>query len=312
MVLIIGHRGASGHRPEHTRASYRLALELGAGAIEPDLVPSLDGVLVVRHEPEMSGTTDVAERPEFADRHRTVVIDGVSYAGWFTIDFTWDELATLRARERLPQLRPESAAHDDEEGLLRFRDVLDLLPPDVVLVVELKHPAIFGTIGFDMAGMLIAELGGRVPADRLVVECFELPVLEELHGRGLGATYVYLSESPVDLGALPASIDGVSYDKGLLLAQGGARLVEDAHDAGLAVYAWTLRPENTFLEPRFRRGDDPAARGDWEGEYAAIFAAGVDGVFADHPDLAISIAPEPTGAGVQYPRVPRSAPGNGE
>ncbi|HWL01174.1 MAG TPA: glycerophosphodiester phosphodiesterase family protein [Microbacteriaceae bacterium] len=285
MVLIIGHRGASGYRPEHTRSAYRLAIELGAGAVEPDLVPTLDGVLVVRHEPEMSGTTDVADRPEFADRHRTVVIDGATYAGWFTIDFTWDELATLRARERLPTLRPESAAHDDEEGLLRFRDVLELLPPDVVLVVELKHPAIFGAIGFDMAGMLIAELGDRVPADRLVVECFELPVLEELHRRGLRATYVYLSESPVELGTLPSAIDGVSYDKELLLAPGGAQLVEDAHEAGLAVYVWTLRPENAFLEAEYRSGDDPAAHGDWRREYAAILATGVDGVFADHPDL---------------------------
>lgn len=288
MVLIIGHRGASGYRPEHTRSAYRLAIELGAGALEPDLVPTLDGVLVVRHEPEISGTTDVADRPEFADRHRSVVIEGVTYSGWFTIDFTWDELATLRARERLPQLRPESAEHDGEEGLLRFRDLLDLLPPDVVLVVELKHPAIFAGIGFDMAGMLIAELGDRVPADRLVVECFELPVLVELHRRGLEATYVYLSESPVALTTLPESIDGVSYDKELLLAAGGARLVEDAHAAGLLVYAWTLRPENAFLEARFRSGGDPAARGDWRSEYAAIAATGVDGVFADHPDLAAS------------------------
>jgi len=286
MVLIIGHRGASGYRPEHTRSAYRLAIELGAGAVEPDLVPSLDGVLVVRHEPEISGTTDVADRPEFADRHRTVVIEGETYSGWFTIDFTWEELATLRARERLPQLRPESAAHDGEEGLLRFRDLLDLLPPDIVLVVEVKHPTIFGTIGFDMAGMLIAELADRVPAERLVVECFELPVLAELHRRGLAATYVFLSETPVDLGALPKSIDGVSYDKELILAPDGSRLVDAAHAAGLLVYAWTLRPENRFLDPRHRSGDDPAAHGDWRSEYAAIRATGVDGVFADHPDLA--------------------------
>lgn len=286
MVLIIGHRGASGYRPEHTRSAYRLALELGAGAIEPDVVPSLDGALVVRHDPEMSGTTDVADRPEFADRFRSVVIDGVRYSGWFTVDFTWDELATLRARERMPQLRPDSAAHDGEEPLLRLRDVVDLLPADRVLVVELKHPEIFSGIGFDMAGMLIAELDGRVPPERLVVECFDLAVLEDLRARGLGATYVYLSEAPVDIGTLPASIDGVSYDKELLLAPGGERLVADAHDAGLAVYAWTLRPENAFLDAPHRRGEDPGAHGDWLSEYRAVVATGVDGVFADHPDLA--------------------------
>lgn len=289
MVLVIAHRGASGYRPEHTRSAYRLALELGSGAVEPDLVPTLDGVLVVRHEPELSGTTDVALRPEFADRYRTVVIDGTTYAGWFAIDFTWAELSTLRARERLPALRPASAAHDGEEGILRLADLLDLLPDDVVLVAELKHPAIFATIGFDMAGMLIAELAGRVPADRLVVECFELPVLLELHARGLAATYVYLAESPIDLAELPEAIDGVSYDKALLLAPDGPQLVRDAHDAGLAVYAWTLRPENAFLAPEHRRGDDPAAWGDWRAEYLAVLATGVDGVFADHPDLVLEL-----------------------
>ena len=285
MVLIIGHRGASGYRPEHTAAAYRLALELGAGAVEPDLVPSLDGVLVVRHEPEISGTTDVADRPEFADRHRTVRIDGTEYAGWFTVDFTWAELATLRARERLPRWRPASAAHDGEEGVLRLADLLDLLPEDTVLVAELKHPSIFAQIGFDLPGMLMAELAGRVPAERLVVECFELPALVDLHERGLAATYAYLSEAPVPLDRLPEAIDVVSYDKALLLAEGGERLVRDAHDAGLGVYAWTLRPENGFLDPRHRVGGDEAAWGDWRAEYAAILATGVDGVFADHPDL---------------------------
>ncbi|MBO9578307.1 MAG: glycerophosphodiester phosphodiesterase [Microbacteriaceae bacterium] len=285
MVLLIGHRGASGHRPEHTAAAVRLAIELGADAIEPDLVPTRDGVLVVRHEPEISETTDVASHPEFADRHRTVVVDGESYSGWFTVDFTWAELATLRARERLPALRPESAAHDGEEGLLRLSDLLDLLPADKVLVAELKHPALFGALGYDLTGMFIAQLAGRVPAERLVVECFELPILAELRARGLAASYVYLSESIVDLASLPEGIDGVSYDKALLLADGGRELVTAAHDAGLAVYTWTLRPENAFLAARHRVGADPAAWGDWRAEYEELLGLGVDGVFADHPDL---------------------------
>ncbi len=310
MVLVIAHRGASGRRPEHTRSAYALALGQGAGALEPDLVPTKDGILVIRHEPEISGTTDVADHPEFADRRRTIRVPREAQpagdpigelTGWFTFDFTWDELATLRARERLPELRPESAAHDAEDGILRFTDLLELLErtdparrpdgaaPAPILVAELKHPSAFGLLGYDLAGMFLAELAGRVPAERLVVECFELPILVELHGRGLAASYVHLSESPVELGALPGSIDGVSYAKALLIAPGGEQLVRDAHDAGLAVYTWTLRPENAFLAERFRTGEDPAAWGDWRAEYAAILSTGVDGVFADHPDLVAEI-----------------------
>ena len=104
--LVIAHRGASGYRPEHTAAAYRLAIAQGADAVEPDLVSTGDGVLVMRHENEISGTTDVAEHPEFADRRTTKTIDGVDVTGWFTEDFTWSELATLRARERLRQRVP--------------------------------------------------------------------------------------------------------------------------------------------------------------------------------------------------------------
>ncbi len=286
MVLVIGHRGASGYRPEHTRSAYLEALLLGADAVEPDLVPTKDGVLVVRHEPEISGTTDIADHPEFADRYRTVTVYGEEYSGWFTVDFTWAELATLRARERLPELRPASAAFDGTEPMLRFSELLDLLDgTGKTLVAEIKHPGLFGTLGYDMAGLFLQELGDRVPTDRLVVECFELPVLIELRERGLAARYVYLSESPLDLAALPSGIDGVSYDKALLLAPAGAALVRAAHDAGLLAYTWTLRAENAFLDPRHRVGEDPAAWGDWRSEYAEVLATGVDGVFADQPDL---------------------------
>src|SRR5690554_494359 len=126
-TLVIAHRGASGHRPEHTRVAYELAIELGAGAIEPDIVPSRDGVLVLRHENEISGTTDVADRAEFADRRTTKEFLGQRITGWFTEDFTWAELCTLRARERLPQLRPGSAAFDDTEPILRLEDLLGIL-----------------------------------------------------------------------------------------------------------------------------------------------------------------------------------------
>src|SRR5215218_11346483 len=115
LPLVIGHRGASGYRPEHTLASYRLAIEMGADYIEPDLVSTKDHVLVARHENEISGTTDVADHPEFADRKTTKTIDGRPVTGWFTEDFTYKELRTLRAKERLPQVRPDNTAYDGQE-----------------------------------------------------------------------------------------------------------------------------------------------------------------------------------------------------
>src|SRR6185295_14365988 len=110
--IVIGHRGASGYRPEHTLASYQLAINLGADFIEPDLVSTRDGRLVARHENDISGTTDVASHPEFASRRATKVIDGVTITGWFTEDFTLAEIKTLRARERLGALRPQNATFD--------------------------------------------------------------------------------------------------------------------------------------------------------------------------------------------------------
>jgi glycerophosphoryl diester phosphodiesterase len=110
--LVIGHRGASGHRPEHTLASYELAARLGADFLEPDLVATADGVLVARHEPELSATTDIARRPEFAGRRTTRVVDGTSRTGWFVDDLTAAELHTLRAVERLPALRPGNTRYD--------------------------------------------------------------------------------------------------------------------------------------------------------------------------------------------------------
>src|SRR5690606_17725838 len=124
--LVIGHRGAPGYRPEHSRSSYELALAMGVDAVEPDVVATNDGVLVIRHENEISGTTSVADHPEFAARKTTKRIDGEALTGWFTEDFTWEELATLRVRERLPQLRASSASFDDVQPILRLSDLLEL------------------------------------------------------------------------------------------------------------------------------------------------------------------------------------------
>ncbi|MFT4285291.1 MAG: glycerophosphodiester phosphodiesterase family protein [Protaetiibacter sp.] len=313
---VIGHRGASGYRPEHTRAAYELAFTLGADAVEPDIVATRDGVLVLRHENEISGTTDVARRPEFADRRTTKSFGPVTMTGWFTEDFTWEELSTLRAVERLPGIRPSSATFDGRYPILRLDELLRLIADAserhgrrLGLVAEIKHAAYFDAIGLPL-GELVADALARFPGP-LVVESFEETVLGEVRQRGLDAKLVYLLEASgtapdlmMRLGAsapdysaqlerldeLAERVDGISVDKGRLLkpdARAGVELVDRAHNAGLEVFTWTLRPENKFLTKPFRAGD-AAQWGAWRGEYESVFATGVDGVFADQPDLAIA------------------------
>lgn len=321
--LVIGHRGASGYRPEHTAAAYELAIALGADAVEPDIVASRDGVLVLRHENEIGGTTDVASRPEFAERRTMKTIDGAEVTGWFTEDFDWAELATLRALERLPKLRPHGATFDGRFAMLRLRDLFDLLDAagpaterPVRMVAELKHAGYFAGIGLPLDELFAEETrrAGWGGDGRLVVECFERSALDAVAARGVLADRVYLIEAsgsaPDQLarhgdaapsyadelagdgldrlaaGADGEPVQGISVDKSLILAPGGAALVGCAHDAGLRVFTWTARPENRFLTPRYRRGDEDAAWGDWRGEFRELVATGVDGLFADHPDLA--------------------------
>lgn len=320
--LIIGHRGASGYRPEHSRAAYELAFTLGADAVEPDIVATKDGVLVLRHENEISGTTDVAAHPEFAHRKTTKTIDGVTLTGWFTEDFTWDELSTLRVIERLPQLRQSSTTFDGMEGILRLRDLLDLidaasdrLARQITLVAEIKHATYFESIGLALDELFAHEIAGWATADNLIVEAFEHSVLLKIRERGVPGTLIYLIEkdgAPADLVAvhgrsapsyashltdaglaeLATTVDGISVDRRLILdATNGVAsdIVDRAHAAGLLIYTWTLRPENSFITKAYRGAGGPAAWGNWSGEFDALFATGVDGVFADHPDLAVAI-----------------------
>lgn len=326
--LVIGHRGAPGYRPEHTRSSYDLALALGVDAVEPDVVFTADGILVVRHENEIGSTTDVADHPEFAARRTTKTIDGTEHTGWFTEDFTWAELATLRCRERLPRLRPRSASFDGEQPPLRLRDVLRLVRRasldqgrEIGVVVEIKHATYFGALGYDVAGAIAAELRAEAWADGelpLYVEAFESTVLGELRALGIRGTYVYLLEAagtpwdlriaagasaptyrdqatPSGLDRLAGAVDGISVDKKMILApdrlgrtSGPSRVVADAHERGLRVFTWTCRPENHFLLASFRRGADKAAHGHYEAEWRVIADAGVDGVFVDQPDLGLA------------------------
>lgn len=313
--LIIGHRGAPGYRPEHTRSSYEIAFALGADAVEPDVVVTRDGVLVVRHENEISATTDVARHPEFADRRTTKQIDGVSLSGWFTEDFTWAELATLRAVERLPQLRQHSSTFDGTEPILRLSELLELVDDAAArtgrplrLVAEVKHPSYFESIGMPLVEPVADTLAPWGDRTRLTVECFEQTLLEQLRARGVSAEFIYLIESTgaapdlvardgsaavsyatqlteVGLARLAGDVDGISPDKSLLLAD--PELVARAHRLGLRVFTWTLRPENRFLSAPYRAGST-SDWGRWFDEFDAIIRTGVDGIFVDHADLGVA------------------------
>lgn len=318
--LVIAHRGASGYRPEHTAAAYQLAITQGADAVEPDLVPTRDGVLVVRHENEISGTTDVASHPEFVDRRSTKTIDGVELTGWFTEDFTWSELSALRTRERLGTLRPANARFDGKQGILRLVDLIDLLLASdrpLLMVAELKHPTYFESIGLPVPASFAADIARWAKPDNLVVESFEQSVLGEVQELDVPGRVTFLAEAagtPADqlarfgsdarsyadhltdagLAQLAAEVDGVSVEKALLLetddagaVTGATDLAERAHSAGLETYTWTLRAENQFLEKNFRRGPRARDLGHWEREFDLIMRTGVDGVFADQPDLAL-------------------------
>lgn len=318
--LVIGHRGAPGYRPEHSRSSYELAFAMGVDAVEPDVVATKDGVLVIRHENEISGTTDVARHPEFADRRTTKRIDGLALTGWFTEDFSWAELATLRTRERLPKIRTSSASFDDTQPILRLSDLLEMVRDasaehgrEIGLVLEIKHATYFASIGLDLAPLIERDLRAGGWADGalpLVIEAFESTVLAQLRAGSIAASFVYLIEAsgkpfdlvstlgsaapdyasavaPDGLDRLRGAVDGISVNKRMLL-QPGNTIVADAHVRGLKVFTWTCRPENTFLSAPYRAGGGKAAFGDYEGEWREIADSGVDGVFVDHPDLGVA------------------------
>jgi len=309
--LIIAHRGASGERPEHTLAAYERAIDQGADYIEPDLVVTRDGVLVARHENEISGTTDVAARPEFADRKRTKLIDGQNITGWFAEDFSLAELRTLRARERLPDIRPANARFDGLYQVPTFAEVIALVRAresetgrTIGLYPELKHPAFLKQeTNFDAVALLIAELGsaGLTPDDPLFIQSFEIAPLQRL--RTIGAwklvqlmapeggpadapemRYATMA-TPAGLAAVAEYADAIGVAIPMVLNPDGSptSLVADAHAAGLTVHAWTLRKENAFLPPALRFGEAPSAAGNLPGLWALLKGAQVDGVFTDDP-----------------------------
>jgi glycerophosphoryl diester phosphodiesterase len=307
--LIIGHRGASGERPEHTLSAYALALDQCADFIEPDIVPTKDGQLVARHENEISGTTDVADHAEFADRRTTKTIEGKEVTGWFTEDFTLAELKTLRARERLPQLRPANSAYA-AEPIATLDELIALAKArGKGVVAEIKHSSYFASIGLPIEQRLIdsfARHGWTSADDPVWIESFEVANLKALR-RVTRLKLVQLVDdkgAPVDGGAesyavmiTPAGLkqiasyaDGLGAAKALVIprdAEGrslpATPLVAQAHAAGLKVIIWTLRSENFFLPAELREGGDPRAKGRAQDEVRMFAKAGVDGIFTDHP-----------------------------
>lgn len=324
--LVIGHRGASGYRPEHTLAAYELAARQGADYIEPDLVITKDGVLVARHEPEISGTTDVAEHPEFADRRTTKQLDGEPVTGWFTEDFTLAELKTLRAKERIPDIRPQNTAYDGQFQVPTFQEVIDLsrrlsheLRRPIGIYPETKHPTYFQQLGLPLEEPLVRTLNrNRLnhPRAKVFVQSFEVSNLRALDRRlrvplvqllgsrtsspydfvvrGIPVTYADLA-TPAGLRFISRYAEGVGPSKDYIVprdAEGRSlpptTFVRDAHRAGLVVHPYTFRAENTFLPLELRSSDDPAAYGDFAAELQQFYELGVDGVFADQPDLAVA------------------------
>jgi glycerophosphoryl diester phosphodiesterase len=313
--VVIGHRGAPAYRPEHTLASYELAIDLGADRIEPDVVVSRDGVLVVRHESELSLTTDIAARPEFAARRTTREVDGRLWTGWFAEDLTLAELRTLGAVERMPELRPLNTAHDGRHGVLTLAEVVALAvrrstPGRPIRVqAELKHPGWSAAHGAPVAELVAAEVHrlDACSADGpLVLQSFDAPALRHLRALlgDAGPEIVQLVDdtpagdallTPVGLREVSTYAQGIGPSRHRLLLRdaddavtGASDLVERAHRVGLAVFPWTLRPENRFLPRHLRRGADPAAHGDAAGEARLLLALGCDGVITDAPETAVT------------------------
>ena len=327
---VVAHRGASGHRPEHTLDAYRTAIRMGVDDIELDLVSTRDGVLVARHDAELSTTTDVASRADLAHLRTTHTIDGVSQRGWFAQDLTLAQLKTLAACERMPRTRPGNAGFDGAEGIPTLNEVLAMVGTEsarrgrtVGVMLELKHAAHHDAIGLPLDEPLLRDLarhGLDHPWARVTLMSFETTVLRRLASRTklpIIQLIETLSTHPADLVAVgdprsygdlvtPAGLawideyaDGIGPHKSLILPRDSgdaiaepSTLVRDAHRLWLTVHAWTVRGENRFLPSNLRHGSAPDALGDMAAEVRALLAAGVDGVITDHPEAALSAVRE--------------------
>jgi glycerophosphoryl diester phosphodiesterase len=345
--LVLGHRGATGYLPEHTLASYQLAISQGADYIEPDLVSTKDGVLIARHEVDITETTDVASHPEFAGRRITKTIDGVTTTGWFADDFTLREIKTLRAVQRL-RFRPTQ--YDGAFEIPTFAEAIALAQDAhkrtgrvIGIYPETKHPTYHQQVGLALEAPLVRTLsrhGWNHGSAPVFIQSFEVANLRQLNRMtsvrlvqlidandvrldgsidsdnygpydfkvtGDARTYADLV-TPAGLAEIATYADGVGPWKRYIVGAAGVdadgngaaddvngdgatddadrtataptTLIADAHAAGLFVHAYTWRNEARFLLATY--GDDPV------NEYVQFYCLGIDGVFSDNPDTAVT------------------------
>jgi glycerophosphoryl diester phosphodiesterase len=322
--VIVGHRGAPGYRPEHTLASYELAFRQGVDWVDVDLVPTKDGQLVARHEPEIGGTSDVSKHPEFASRKTTKIVDGTPLTGWFTEDFTLAELKTLRATERIPDIRPNNTIYNGHFEIVTYQEVLDLtkrlgreLHRTLGTYPEVKHSTYFASIGNPVEPKLVDILnrnGLNRSGAPVIIQSFEVsnlialhrqvkvPLLQLTSASGAPADFVAKGDkrtyadlvTPQGLREIAKYATYFGPDKAQIIPRDAAgnltaptSLVRDAHAASLKVQPYTFRNENSFLPTNLRSSSDPTEYGDIFSEEAAFLKAGVDGFFADQPDTAL-------------------------
>jgi glycerophosphoryl diester phosphodiesterase len=296
-IVVIAHRGASGERPEHTLESYRLAIEEGADYIEPDLVMTRDGVLIARHENEIGGTTDVAQHPGFAARRRTQVIDGESMTGWFTEDFTLSEIKSLRARERLAELRPQNRRYDGQFTVPTFDEIMQLVASanrhagrnrPVGVYPETKHPAHFAKVGLPLELTLLDTLRRHQyaqPDSPVFIQSFDPGNLRQMR-RMTRLPLVQLLEHELgDLGGIAQHADAIGIAKALATPEA----IQAAHAANLRVHVWTFRAENEFLPADLKIGEAAGAHGNVEAEIKRYLERGIDGFFVDFPALGVRV-----------------------
>lgn len=326
--LVIGHRGASGYVPEHTLGSYALAITMGADYIEPDLVSTKDGQLIARHDNELGYTTDVAEHPEFASRQRNQTVDGNEISGWFTEDFTLEEIKTLRAIERIPDIRPGNARLNGAFNVPTFQEIIDLAKSmqtsqkrTIGIYPEIKHSSHFKNLGLPMEQLVVDTLhnngyyGREAP---IYIQSFEISNLKELKGMtdlrllqlyeadkslkpfdqiGLenGLTYGDMSTAE-GLKEVAKYAYAVGPDKSYIIPRDSdnklgepTSFVADAHAAGLKVHPYTFRAENTYLPSEFKNGNSPNDIGDLASEIRTFLDAGIDGLFSDQPDVPVRL-----------------------
>jgi glycerophosphoryl diester phosphodiesterase len=297
VAIVIAHRGASGERPEHTLASYRLAIDEGADYIEPDLVMTRDRVLIARHENEIGGTTDVAQHPEFANRRRTQVIDGETMTGWFTEDFTLSEIKSLRARERLPDLRPQNRQFDGQFSVPTFDEIMQLIMRanrqpgrnrPVGVYPETKHPAHFAGIGLPQELAVLDTLrryqyaGAGSP---VFIQSFDPSNLRQLRAMTQLPLVQLLEHSIGEVSEIAKYADAIGVSKALATPDA----VRAAHAANLKVHVWTFRAENEFLPGDLKIGDSPAGHGNLEAEIRRYLERGMDGFFVDFPAIGVAV-----------------------